>query len=451
MAGLFGTDGIRGRANTFPITCEIAVKTGRAVGNFVRKNQDQFLIIGRDTRVSGHMLEAALAAGASSAGVEVRLAGVIPTPGVAYLCSCLKGAGAGIVISASHNPYYDNGIKIFRKGGIKLTDAQEEEIESRILNDQDDVSQKNIGKISIISDSLDKYAAFLLSRFPIRKPQGPGENPLKLIIDASNGAASKIGRMVFGSGLFDPLYIFDQPNGCNINEKCGSQHTDTLKKRVIEEKADAGLAFDGDADRLIAVDETGKEISGDQILAICAKYAKKKGSLKNNTLVSTIMSNIGLTETLDSLGIRHLKSDVGDRKVLEEMMRSGAVIGGEDSGHMIFLEDHTTGDGILSALKLLEIMMTAKKPLSELASIMTVYPMVLINVEVDASRPDFKSIPPIAKTIDQVEEKLSGRGRVLIRYSGTQPLLRVMVEGPDQDQTLAYCEKICQSIRENIA
>lgn len=451
MADLFGTDGIRGRANTYPITCEIALKTGRAVGNFVKKNGFEFLIIGKDTRISGDMLEAALAAGTASVGVHVRLAGVIPTPGVAVLCSCLSGAGAGIVISASHNPYYDNGIKIFRQGGVKLTDAQEEEIESGILGDDGIVPRDRIGKISTISDSLELYSDFLLSKFPIRKLNEVNPKPLRLVVDASNGAASKIGHKIFGGDLFQTTFLFDAPDGYNINENCGSQTTEPLKQTVIEEKAALGLAFDGDADRLIAVDETGTEISGDRILAICAKYAKEKGRLKTNILVSTIMSNIGLTQALESMGIRHLKSDVGDRKVLEEMIRSGATIGGEDSGHMIFLEDHTTGDGILSALKLLEVMLDTHMPLSELASVMTVYPQVLINVEVDASRPDFRQIKPIAETIRRVEEELSGQGRVLIRYSGTQPLLRVMVEGPEQEVTQAYCEDICRVIRENIS
>ena len=450
MAGLFGTDGIRGRANTYPITCEIALRTGRAVGNFVRENRRDLLVIGRDTRISGGMLESALAAGAASTGVDVRLAGVIPTPGVAYLCSALKGAGAGIVISASHNPYYDNGIKIFRQGGIKLTDVQEQEIESKILEESITVSQEKIGKISAIPNGLDLYSEFLVSKFPIRKLVNPKDRRLRLVIDASNGAASKIGHNIFSPDLFDVSFIFDEPDGYNINKDCGSQHTEPLKKAVLANKADAGLAFDGDADRLIAVDETGTEITGDQILAICVRYAKEKGLLKKDILVSTIMSNVGLTAALKSLGIEHVKSDVGDRKVLEEMMRSGAGIGGEDSGHIIFLKDHTTGDGMLSALKLLEVMMDTNKPLSELASFMTVYPQVLINVEVDESRPDFMQIKPIAEKIRQVEAKLSGQGRVLIRYSGTQPLLRVMVEGPDQNQTQTCCEEICRVIRENI-
>jgi phosphoglucosamine mutase len=450
MGKLFGTDGIRGRANRYPITCEIALKTGEAVGVLVHKTGQKTVVIGKDTRESGDMLESALAAGIASVGVDVLLAGVIPTPGVAYLSTCFEGVGAGIVISASHNPYHDNGIKIFGQGGVKLSDAQEEEIESHILKNNN-VPRDKIGKISIISNSLSLYADFLLQKFPFGKQDFQiKKDPLKLIIDASNGAASGISHLVFNEHLFDVQFIHDTPNGVNINDNCGSQHTRDLKNRVLAEGADIGLAFDGDADRLIAIDEQGNKITGDGILAVCARHAKENGLLKNNIVVSTIMSNIGLTKALEALDIKHLKSDVGDRRVLEEMDRSGSVMGGEDSGHMIFLTDHTTGDGMLTALKLLEVMVETGKKLSDLAAIMVVYPQVLMNVKVDASRPDFAQIEPIARVIRDVEDQLKGRGRVLIRYSGTQPLLRVMVEGPDEQLTLGFCEKICKAIRENI-
>ncbi|MBU1695959.1 MAG: phosphoglucosamine mutase, partial [Proteobacteria bacterium] len=372
----------------------------------------------------------------------VLLAGVIPTPGVAYLCSIVKNVGAGIVISASHNPYQDNGIKIFKAGGEKLSDKQEDKIENYIL-DSNNVPQGKIGKIAVISDSLEKYADFLLSKFPLRKPN----KKLKLIIDCSNGAASKISHMVFNDTLFHAQFLFDSPDGKNINRACGSQHTKELKKQVVIEKADIGLAFDGDADRLIAVDEKGNEITGDRILAICAKFANQKGILNQNIVVSTIMSNIGLTKVFDSLGIKHIKSDVGDRKVLDQMKKSGAVMGGEDSGHIIFLDVHTTGDGMLSALKLLEVMIETNESLSSLASIMKVYPQVLKNVEVPASSPDLMRNKLVVDTIKNIENNLNDKGRVLIRYSGTQPLLRVMVEGPDQDLIEKYCLSICNSIK----
>ncbi len=446
MGKLFGTDGIRGRANIYPITCELALKTGQAVGMFTQKNGHGAVVIGKDTRESGDMLESALAAGIASVGVNVLLAGVIPTPGVAYLSTCIDGVGAGIVISASHNPYYDNGIKIFRQGGVKLSDIQEEEIESCILGENENVPQTMVGRITVISDGCETYSRFLLEKFPFGKP----DKKLKLIIDTSNGAAYDCAGLVFNKKLFDTVFIHNQPDGININDNCGSQHTQDVSSLVLKEKADIGLAFDGDADRLIALDETGKKITGDRILAICAKYAKTKDVLDNNIVVSTIMSNIGLVNALKLLGINHEITDVGDRKVLERMQETNATIGGEDSGHMIFLKDHTTGDGMLTALKLLEVMAGTGKSLSELAEVMTVYPQILMNEEVDASRPDFTKIPMIADAIKEVETRLGEQGRVLVRYSGTQPLLRVMVEGPEEDITRECCEKICKAIKESI-
>ncbi len=443
MGKLFGTDGIRGRANTYPMTCEMAMKTGRAVGQLTKAWGNTCVVIGRDTRISGQMLESALSAGITSMGVNVMLAGVIPTPGVAYLSGIIQGAGAGIMISASHNPYYDNGIKIFQRGGMKLSDDQEKDLESSLLG-KEIAPHDDIGKISIIADGCESYSDFLLKKFPSRKP---GTKKLKLVLDLSNGAAATCcACLIFNSNLFEPIFMNDKPDGININDNCGSQHTQTLKNKVVELGADAGLAFDGDADRLIGVDETGQKITGDRILAICAAHAKRTGQLKNNIVVSTIMSNIGLVNTLKRLNINHEITDVGDRKVLERMQAKGAIMGGEDSGHMIFLKDHTTGDGMLSALKLLEVMTATGKPLAELASIMTVYPQILMNVEVDASRPNFNKIPMIASAINEVETLLGQEGRVLVRYSGTQPLLRVMVEGPEENMTRECCEKICSAI-----
>ncbi|OGR22992.1 MAG: phosphoglucosamine mutase [Desulfobacterales bacterium RIFOXYA12_FULL_46_15] len=445
MARLFGTDGIRGKANYYPMTCEIALGTGRAVGTFAKNNGYKTVIIGKDTRISGDMLEAALASGITSTGMDVLLAGVIPTPGIAFLCSDNQDAGAGIVISASHNPFYDNGIKIFKHDGTKLSHKEEIMIETLILDSQI-VSQEVVGKIAIIPDGLQKYSDFLLSKFPFKKLR----KKLKIIVDCSNGAASKISHLIFDRTLFEAQFISDLPNGTNINDNCGSQHTIQLQKRVLMEKADLGLAFDGDADRLIAIDEAGAEITGDKILSICAKYAKENNKLKNNIVVSTIMSNMGLTEFLSAYGIQHIRVEVGDRRVLEEMQKCDAVIGGEDSGHMIFLDNHTTGDGMLSALRLMEVILKTKQPLSKLASEMTVYPQVLINIEVAKSKPEIMKNSLIADTIKAIEEKLGKNGRVLIRYSGTQPLLRVMVEGPDQKTTEQYCKELCDCIRANI-
>ncbi len=445
MGKLFGTDGIRGKANHYPMTCKIALQIGRAVGIFVENNGYKAVILGKDTRISGDMLEAAISSGVASTGIDVIQTGVIPTPGIAFLCSDIKDAGAGIVISASHNPFQDNGIKIFKYNGTKLSDEEEIKIESLIL-DNENVPREDIGRITIISNGLQRYSKFLLSKFPFKKP----EKKLKIIIDCSNGAASKISHMVFNKDLFEACFIHDSPNGTNINDNCGSQHTGQLRQKVVTEKADLGIAFDGDADRLIAVDETGGEITGDRVLAICAKHAKQKNKLKNNVVVSTIMSNVGLTEFLSIHGIRHVRADVGDRKVLEEMQKCDAILGGEDSGHLIFLDHHTTGDGMLSALKLIEVLLETGQSLSSLASSMTVYPQIMMNISVDDSRPDFMKINSIADTIRSIENKLGDKGRVLIRYSGTQPLLRVMVEGPDHITTEHYCQIICNNIKANI-
>lgn len=445
MGILFGTDGIRGKANHYPMTCEIALNTGKAVGTFVKDNGYTSVIIGKDTRISGDMLEAAISSGIASTGIDVFQAGIIPTPGIAFLCSDSPEVGAGIVISASHNPFYDNGIKIFKQDGTKLSDEEELTLESLILS-KEFVSQDDIGGISLLSTGLEDYAKFLLSKFPFEKPI----KKLKIVVDCSNGAASKISHMVFDKSLFEPFFIYDSPNGTNINDNCGSQNTAQLSQQVVALKADLGLAFDGDADRLIAVDDTGKEITGDTALAICASHTKQKNKLKNNIVVSTIMSNVGLTEFLSRHGIEHTRSDVGDRKVFEAMQKCGSIMGGEDSGHMIFLDQHTTGDGLLSALKLSEVLIETGRSLSSLASAMTVYPQTLMNISVDNSRPDFLKNNKIADTIRGIENKLGNKGRVLVRYSGTQPLIRVMVEGPDQKITDHFCTKICNSIKENL-
>ena len=454
MGKLFGTDGIRGVANRYPITPEMALKLGRAAVSVFR-NQDKNeknrcrIVIGKDTRLSGDMLEFAIAAGICAMGGDVYLAGVIPTPGVAFLTSSIN-ADAGIVISASHNPYYDNGIKFFNEKGFKLSDdteaAIEDEIKKAVLDDTGNAfkQEKEIqpGRVHIIENPIVKYSDFL-------KKTIKGTNPfqgIKLVIDCSNGAASQVAPEVFTGLGADLETIFADPDGKNINDNCGSQHTGTLCKAVVEKKADMGLAFDGDGDRLIAVDEKGKELTGDQILAICAKDMKQRGLLKNDLLVSTVMSNLGLGIALKKMGIKHIASMVGDRYVMEDMIAGGAVIGGEDSGHMIFLDHHTTGDGILSALRLIEAMLNTSKPLSELASVMDVFPQVLLGVEVK-EKPDIGTIPEIVDIIKSVESSLGEQGRVLVRYSGTQSLCRVMVEGPTVEDTERHCRKIVEVVR----
>jgi len=444
MGQLFGTDGIRGRANAYPMTCDLAMKIGQAVGILTQKSSNGCVIIGRDTRISGQMLESALTAGIASVGVDVMIAGVIPTPGVAYLSSTIESCGAGIMISASHNPYYDNGIKIFQNGGIKLSDDQEANLERIILGPPIELPS-NIGTIVSVDDAQARYVQFLVQKFNFQKKQ----RKLKLVIDTANGAASFCAPQIFTPDIFDVSFIHNRPNGTNINEECGSQHTKDLSDHVNKVNADLGLAFDGDADRLIAVDETGQQITGDTLLAVLAEFAKQTGKLGNNIVVSTVMSNVGFGNALEQLDIKHEITGVGDRKVLERMKETGALLGGEDSGHIIFLDEQTTGDGALSALKLIEAMLETQRPLSELAEIMTVYPQVLINVEVDASRPDCMQVPMVADAIKEVESQLGSQGRVLVRYSGTQPLLRVMVEGPEESLTRQCCEKICEAIRKS--
>ena len=445
MNKLFGTDGIRGKANTYPMTCDLVLQAGKAIGVFVKEQGYKTIIIGKDTRISSDMLESAISAGIASTGVDVLLAGVIPTAGVAFLCTMSKNIGAGIVISASHNPYEDNGIKLFDNNGKKLSDEKENLVEKYIVQKQD-IKQNHIGKIEILKDSLKIYSKFLLGLFPNFKPK----KKIKIIIDCSNGAASKIVQQIFIDELFDAQFINNSPDGKNINKECGSQHTQELEKNVLIQKADLGFAFDGDADRVIAIDEKGEKITGDRVLAICAKFAKQKNKLKNNVVVSTVMSNIGLVKVLEELDIVNITAQVGDRRVLEKMYEHGAVIGGEDSGHMIFLDNHTTGDGILTSLKLLEVIMFTGKPLSKLAKIMKVYPQILMNVKTSSNKSDFMKIQEIADTIKLVEQKLNGKGRVLVRYSGTQPLLRVMIEGENQVLIEKYCNQICDSIRNNI-
>jgi phosphoglucosamine mutase len=438
---LFGTDGIRGVANKYPISCEIALKIGRAAGLLVKKNGYDSIIIGKDTRQSGDMLEAALVSGIVSTGVNGIIAGIIPTPGVAYLVTN-NNTGAGIVISASHNPYQDNGIKIFNCLGEKLDKADQNFIEDFIQNNEEYTGTDEIGKISVFEDANVQYADFLKSTvdFNIIK------NKIKIVIDCSNGAAFNTVPHVFEDKYFETKFIFNKPDGKNINKDCGSQFTKMLSKEVVQAGFDIGLGLDGDADRLITIDEKGNEVKGDKILAICSKFLKGKGMLDNNIVVSTVMSNVGFLKYLKELEIKHVITDVGDSNVIRAMKKNDAIIGGEDSGHLIFSKYNTTGDGILSALRLIEVLAVTGKSLSELAQVMKTYPQVLMNIEVDKSRPDFMQVKEISEKIKQVEAELGTNGRVLIRYSGTQPLLRVMIEGPDEENTKNYCKQICRKI-----
>lgn len=448
MNKLFGTDGIRGTANEYPMTSEMAVKIGMAVASiFKGTNERSKIIIGKDTRISGDMLEHAIASGICAMGVDVHLAGILPTPGIAFLTAS-TAANAGIVISASHNPFYDNGIKIFNKEGYKLSDEKEADIERLVLNENLEQVVKAVrdtGRNYTMADSEKIYSNFLKQAVP----ENNYFKGLKIIMDCSNGATFRVAPELFTELGADVEPLFVRPDGKNINDNCGSQHPEVLLKNVVGKGADIGLAFDGDGDRLVAVDEKGGMVTGDQIIAVCGKYLKQQGRLKGNQVVSTVMSNLGLGLALRNMGIMHAVAEVGDRNVVEKMISSGACLGGEDSGHMIFLDYHTTGDGILTALRLIEIMKSESKPLSELCQVMTVFPQVLINVEV-GHKPDLETVPEIRDAVKSVEHRLGNEGRVLVRYSGTEPLCRVMVEGPTFDKTDKYCRELADVVKKNI-
>ena len=448
MKQLFGTDGIRGEANEYPMTAEMTLQVGRAVvAYFSGTGTDVRIVIGKDTRLSGDMLESAIVAGICAAGGNAYLTGALPTPGVAFVTSSIK-ANAGIVISASHNPYYDNGIKIFKGNGYKLSDETEIEIEKIILDKNHPVRQidsRKVGTVQHYQPAQADYLKFLKNSLPADKPfQG-----LRVVLDCSNGATFRIAPVLFMELGAEVESLAVEPNGVNINDDCGSQHPEALIQKVLGSKADMGLAFDGDGDRLIAVDEAGQVLSGDHILAICARDMKQKGTLKNNLVVSTVMSNLGFGAALKQMQIKHEVAQVGDRYVMQRMIATGAVLGGEDSGHMIFGDYHTTGDGMLTALKLIEAIQAANKPLSEISTIMTVYPQVLINVAVD-KKPAIETVPQIMDAIRSVEAQLGEQGRVLVRYSGTQLLCRVMVEGPDETKTRSYCQQIADIVKNNL-
>jgi phosphoglucosamine mutase len=445
MGKLFGTDGIRGEANRPPMDALTAFAVGQAVTRVLRKSHHTTrVIIGKDTRLSGYMLESALESGVTSMGGVPYLVGVLPTPGIAFITESMR-ADAGVVISASHNPYQDNGIKVFSGAGFKLSDEQEDAIEELMLGGKLPEMvppPHDMGRAYRQEDAAGRYIVFLKNTFP-RTLSMEG---MKIVLDTANGATYRVAPAAFTELGADVTVIHNEPNGLNINEDCGSQHTQDLRKAVVDSGAAIGLAFDGDGDRLIAVDEKGNEITGDQILIICAKMLKEEGRLANDLLVSTIMSNLGLRIACKKYGFTNHPSKVGDRYVLEDMQRLGAVIGGEESGHMIFLDHHTTGDGILTAMQLLAAMLKAGKPLSELAKLMDVFPQKLINVDVKR-KPPVESVPEIVAAMAKVEAELGEEGRVLVRYSGTQNMCRVMVEGPTKEVTDTYAAQLAEVVK----
>jgi phosphoglucosamine mutase len=443
MGKLFGTDGIRGVADEYPITVEMGYKLGRSIVEYCRRRGlAPEIVIGRDTRSSGEGLEQGLVAGITSAGGKAFSAGIIPTPGVAFLVKDLI-KGAGIVLSASHNPPEYNGFKVFSNEGFKLAESEEDELEAIILKEQvvPDKTEKAVGLI--IRDAAGRYASFLMKSLPEKIKK------LKVILDCANGATFEAAPMIFDSLGLDTEAMFTEHDGKNINVNCGSQHTGALSRRVVETGADLGLAFDGDGDRLIAVDDKGTALTGDQVITICAKMLHDRGLLRNNLVVTTVMSNIGLMSALKSFGIGHMAAGVGDRLVMEEMKRRGSCLGGEDSGHIIFSDHHTTGDGILTALQVISALQYFNKPLSALEYMMTIFPQVLINVPVKI-KPDISSVPAIATVIKEAENTLGDEGRILVRYSGTEPLCRVMVEGKSKDEIDKAARMIMDVIKKEL-
>ena len=448
MRKLFGTDGVRGVANQDPMTSEMAMRIGRAAAHIFRDSSRRHrVVIGKDTRLSGYMIESALTSGLCSMGIDVLLVGPVPTPGIAFLTRSLR-ADAGVVISASHNPYEDNGIKFFGRDGFKLPDALESKMEELIFSGAIDAirpTASEIGKAVRIDDAIGRYNEFVKSSIP----RGMDLTGLKIVVDSANGAAYKIGPRVLLELGADVISLYDQPNGMNINHGCGSLHPEVISRAVIANRAHIGIAYDGDADRVILCDENGKVVDGDAVMAICALHMIRQNRLKHNTLVATVMSNLGLELALREAGGSLLRAAVGDRYVMERMLDGGYNLGGEQSGHLIFLDHNTTGDGLITALQIVSIMKQDGKPLSALAACMRTYPQVLVNVKVKEKR-DLSSLPEIAQRIAGIEKTLEGTGRLLIRYSGTELKLRIMIEGSDETEITRYADELAGLVRKYI-
>ncbi len=441
----FGTDGIRGKVGEWPVTPDFVLKLGWAVGKVLgRQGVAGKVLIGKDTRISGYMFESALEAGLSAAGMDIHLLGPMPTPAVAYLTRTLRAA-AGIVISASHNPFYDNGIKFFSAQGAKLPDAVEIAIEEQIGKRMTTVDAAFLGKAVRIVDAPGRYIEFCKSMISSEVTL----NGLKIVVDCANGAAYHIAPSVFAELGADVVAVGVEPDGLNINEACGATHIRHLQQRVLQEKADLGVALDGDADRVILVDHQGKVIDGDCILYIMAKHRKTKGQLKGG-VVGTVMSNIGLEHAVHSLGIDFVRVPVGDRHIMAELAKRGWQMGGEPSGHIICSDAVTTGDGIITALQVLSVISQEKTSLAQLSAGLHCYPQVLLNIEVSEGYDPASSVT-IGAMLRDIETKLGTTGRVLLRRSGTEPLVRIMVEGEDKQSIQTYAEQLAASVRKEAA
>ncbi|HEY2615301.1 MAG TPA: phosphoglucosamine mutase [Chthoniobacterales bacterium] len=452
---IFGTDGVRGVANVEPVTAETALKLGRAAAHvFTQLNPRQHpsgvrpkIVLGKDTRLSGYMLENALVAGITSLGVDVLLIGPLPTPGVAYITRSLR-ADAGIVLSASHNSYEDNGMKFFRHDGYKLDDQIEEQIEQLVFGGEVDSIRPTAGKIGRarrIDDALGRYVEFAKASFP----RGLSLEKMRIAVDAANGAAYKSTPCILRELGVDLTVVHDEPNGTNINAKCGSVFPAEIQRVVRESNAQIGITHDGDADRVLLCDEKGELVDGDEILAIAAVDLLKAGKLREQTLVATVMSNFGLDEALVPFGGKVLRAKVGDRYVIEEMVTRDLNLGGEQSGHMIFRDFTTTGDGIISALQILRIMKATGKPLSELKQCLQKYPQAHRNLQVKEKRP-LEELPAVMRLVDDAKKELSGKGRVLLRYSGTEAKIRLLIEGRELEQIDRQANRIAAAIQSAI-
>ncbi len=448
MGKLFGTDGVRGVANKEPMTADIAMRLGRAIAYLCRAHTGRHrIVVGKDTRLSGYMLENAMVAGICSMGVDAFVIGPLPTPGVAFITQSMR-ADAGVMISASHNLFQDNGIKFFHRDGYKLPDEDEEQMEELIFSDRLSELQPTadkVGKAFRIDDAKGRYIVFAKETFP----KDLSLEGLNIVLDCANGAGYRVAPTVFSELGAEIKAVGVEPDGKNINEGCGSQHADRMAALTKETGADLGIALDGDGDRVIFADEEGRIVDGDAVMAFCGKEMIRSGNLPHNTVVATVMSNIGLEIALKEVGGTLVRTAVGDRYVVEEMRRSGFLLGGEQSGHLVFREYSTTGDGIITALQVLAMVKRKGLKISDLARQMRRLPQVLLNVKVERKTP-LEDLPTVLKDVDRVESELGDGGRVLVRYSGTEPLLRVMIEGPDPDRTQRYAEEIAETARKEL-
>jgi phosphoglucosamine mutase len=450
---LFGTDGIRGNANHFPMTPDIVLKVGQALGLLLRESggrtgQKRMVLIGKDTRLSGYMVEQALASGLNSMGIGVQLTGPLPTPGIGFLARNMR-VDAGVIISASHNPYHDNGIKIFGADGFKVPDTMEREIERLVEEDQlakHLAKSDGIGRTRRIDDAAGRYIVYAKNAFPLNLSL----EGMRIVVDCANGAAYKVAPAIFSELGADVVVIGDEPDGFNINDKSGALHPTRAVETLTKYRADVGISLDGDGDRVIMVDDKGQIVNGDHILAICAIHSAKRRSLPQNTIVATHMSNVGLDHAMKKHGIYVVRTDVGDKNVVEAMRQHGYSLGGEQSGHIIHLDHSTTGDGCVAALNVLAVMKSEGKALSELKATMEEVPQVLINARVGKKK-DLNSIPGYDKIIAKVESQLKGEGRLLVRFSGTEPVVRVLVEGRDKSEIGRLAEEIAKFLQAELA